>query len=489
MAQKQVFDLQPATGMPIALSNEELRIAKNGAYENLKTVNFDPTREHLNFEVTKGGVITPVNKSLSITRRIRDSLRKRNIQDPNAGKDNPSRRTVANIILGGSRERMLEMAFGKQVIEHGKGADNSHVQRQQDIEKWAVDMYNFMSRKFGEENIASFIVHLDETNPHVHCTLLPVTERNKLSWKQVFHGYSKEETSDFMKELHNELSEINRKYDLKRGDPIAQTGAKHRTTEAYREDLDKEVLQKKEDLYAINREIKLAERRVKGLSSMIDNLLVKKAELEDQISSLLSQVQNGTITAAEMQAKVTELQTEISNIKKKIEERKEQLNKAELQLEEALRQRNAVRQQAENIRKELKKAIPNLEKKTIREVQTSYWEMLAKDIIERSAAMDDYIEHADPERKEELQKFRTEVFADTIFESTAEHAAEITAVATALFLGYIDQATAIAQSCGGGGGPSGGWGRDRDDDDDSWRRKCLFMGMRMIAPNGRQIKR
>ena len=84
MAQKQVFDLQPATGMPIALSNEELRIAKNGAYENLKTVNFDPTREHLNFEVTKGGVITPVNKSLSITRRIRDSLRKRNIQDPNA---------------------------------------------------------------------------------------------------------------------------------------------------------------------------------------------------------------------------------------------------------------------------------------------------------------------------------------------------------------------------------------------------------------------
>lgn len=31
-------------------------------------------------------------------------------------------------------------------------------------------------RKYGEENIAAFIVHCDELNPHIHCTLLPIKD-------------------------------------------------------------------------------------------------------------------------------------------------------------------------------------------------------------------------------------------------------------------------------------------------------------------------
>ena len=71
----------------------------------------------------------------------------------------------------------------------------------------------------------------------------------------------------------------------------------------------------------------------------------------------------------------------------------------------------------------------------------------------------------------------------------AERANEIAAVAAALFLGYVDQATQFAQSHGGGGGPSGGWGRKKDDDDEAWRRKCFFMGMKMMRPAGRKLKR
>jgi hypothetical protein len=47
------------------------------------------------------------------------------------------------------------------VVDYKRGADNSHVTRNVAIEQWAVDMYNFMSRKYGEQNIAAFIVHLD----------------------------------------------------------------------------------------------------------------------------------------------------------------------------------------------------------------------------------------------------------------------------------------------------------------------------------------
>ena len=139
----------------------------------------------------------------------------------------------ANFILGGSREQMHHLAFGDQQVNLEKGADNSHITRSPEIEKWAVDMYDFMSRKFGEKNIAAFIVHLDETNPHIHCTILPITEQNKFSWKVVMAGKSKFEFSQRMTNLHNELSEVNKKYSLDRGDSIAETGRKHRTMGEY----------------------------------------------------------------------------------------------------------------------------------------------------------------------------------------------------------------------------------------------------------------
>ena len=76
--------------------------------------NYDRSREHLNFEVVKGGIIQPVDKSRTITGHMADNLRERDITDPNAKLCEPKYRTVANIIFGGSRERMHEIAFGNQ---------------------------------------------------------------------------------------------------------------------------------------------------------------------------------------------------------------------------------------------------------------------------------------------------------------------------------------------------------------------------------------
>lgn len=51
MKQKQVIDVRPSKEMTIAQSNEHLRIATNGAFKNVRSNNFDPSREFLNFEV------------------------------------------------------------------------------------------------------------------------------------------------------------------------------------------------------------------------------------------------------------------------------------------------------------------------------------------------------------------------------------------------------------------------------------------------------
>ena len=79
-------------------------------------------------------MVTPVDKKLSIPKRIKENLAARNIIDPNVGLDDPKYRTIANFILGGSREQMHHLAFGDQQVNLEKGADNSHITRSPEIE-------------------------------------------------------------------------------------------------------------------------------------------------------------------------------------------------------------------------------------------------------------------------------------------------------------------------------------------------------------------
>jgi len=60
----------------------------------------------------------------------------------------------------------------------------------------------------------------------------------------------------------------------------------------------------------------------------------------------------------------------------------------------------------------------------------------------------------------------------------------MTAVACALFLGFVDQATQYAESTGGGGGPGSGWGRKKDEDDMAFGRRCILLARNMLNPGG-----
>lgn len=479
---KQVMDFRPSKGMTTAQSNEHQRRWTEKGWERAVSVgNYDPTREHLNFEI-KGGKICPIDKARSIPQRMADNLAARGIKDPNAGLDEPRFRTVVNFIFGGSRERMQEIAFGDQMVNLDRGADNSHIERCKDIEEWAKDVYSFVCGKYGEENIAAFIVHLDELNPHVHCTLLPIQD-GKFAYKQIFAGKDKYEFSARMKQLHSDFAEVNRRWGMSRGASVSETGAKHCTTEEYRRHLsaectgiEEQIVQHKKALSDLKVEISLAERRVKGLTSMVDNLRKAKAEKEHQLSVLERSLQSSQGDAASIVAEKERLEKELASIREKLADKQEKLQVADRQLDTLKGDMDAISERTEELKGEAYKYS--------REIHSNV-DVLLKDVMLETLVG----EHS--ARVAEMKPLEQVAFDGSLLQSLTEQGSEVMHCATLLFLGMVNDATTFAETHGGGGSKSDlKWGRDEDEDNRAWARRCMMMASRMMRPaSGKKQKR
>lgn len=510
---KQVMDVRAGAGMTVSQSNEHLRVASDGAYESRLSNNFDPTRERLNFEI-QNGEVTPVDKSTSIPKSIETILWKRGINDPNKelikkGKE-PNRRTVANFILGGSREQMHRLAFGDQEVNLEHGADNSAIKRMPEIENWAKDMYQFMSEKFGEKNIARFVVHLDETNPHVHCTVLPITKDEKFSWKKVMVGNvdSKFEYQKRMIKLHDEVAAINARYGLDRGDSIAETGAKHRTTEQYHQALRKELREENKQLRqemednertiqeqrstmsSLDKEIKHASARCKALNTMIANLERRKDDLEREIKALIKDRDSGKISAEEAAKKMDKITKELNKVKSDILDKEAKLQVAEEKLSALADKTQEQEDKYKEVEEKLKAAKAGLDQHTVQEMQAFGYNLMAAELMSRKPLFNSFKGSLSQEGQEQMEKATSILFGQTLLEKSATDIVAVSHIATALFLGYLDKATAIAEGHGGGGGPGSGWGRKDDEDDNAFRRRCFGMAMMMMMPSReRKVKR
>lgn len=501
---KQVFDLREGKGMSAGQSTEHLRNYSVMDPDAKKFGYYDPTRVNLNFEVGRGGVIKPVNKHYSIVQRFKDNLRRRGIEDPNEIKRKkglePNRNTVANIILGGSRDQMHKLAFGDQQIDLAKGADNRHVIRHPEIEKWAQDMYNYVARRFGEENIIAFVVHLDEKNPHVHCTLVPVNEKNKISYNSVF-GNNKEQARRTFLSLHNEVAEINKQYGLERGTDINTTGARHRTSEEYWQwlkdrcgEMENNLQGKKDELDFLNKEYRRTDIKVKGLSKMLENMKVSRNDIQEEIRQLEEDVKEGRSNSDEIRQQIQHLNKELEEVDKKMKDKKEKLDQASQQLEMILDQKADAQHKYDDLQRAINREQQTLNEmsstRIIEESQAQGWREFATEAQQRFGNMDNYRQSLSYEERKHFDKIYDDLIGGSILEDAAERGAEIIAVTAALYMGSIEQAMSFAQSRGGGGSsPGTGWGRKPDEDDEAFRGRCFLMARMMMRPPGRKLKR
>lgn len=100
---------------------------------------------------------------------------------------------VINIVLSASSEEFQAMGEIK-----GK--------------QWEKEMFSFLSKKFGQENILYSVVHNDETTKHLHFSFIPLRD-GKLQSNYWFDGPAK------LQAFRKEVYEINKKYGIAKDDP------------------------------------------------------------------------------------------------------------------------------------------------------------------------------------------------------------------------------------------------------------------------------
>ena len=480
---KQVMDIRASKGITVGQSNEHQRKWSEKGWDSaVSTGNYDRSREALNFEIKKGGIVSSVDKRKSIPQLMAENLAGRGIKDPNEGRETPKYRTVVNFILGGTRERMLEIAFGNQKVDLAKGADNSHIKRSPDIERWAQDMYRFASDKWGEENIVAFIVHLDETNPHIHMTLLPIDKDKKFAFKKMFAGKDKYEYKEIMLALHDELAKVNEKWGLNRGNSIAVTGAKHRTTEEYRRDLTEQcttlegqIEENKKILKQLYDDIRFAEKRVKGLTTMTLNLEQRKEELEKEIATVNEELKNGKGNSDELHERIKKLDNDLQKVLDNLADKQAKLEHANEQLDELKSLKEKAKELTNQYQQQLRASTTNL----TQQVRFRLADVLLDDLIRDFKMI-----------LPTLSLDTKEAMSDSLLRDMAEHGEEIIKCAIFLYANMVDQATNFAKGHGGGGGGSDlPWGRKDDEDDRAWARRCLMMAHRMMKPSGKNMRR
>lgn len=100
--------------------------------------------------------------------------------------------------------------------------------------KFFKESYEFLGKRYGEENVVYASVHLDEKTPHMHMGIVPVTKDNRLSAKSIF---TRKELISLQDDFHKHMTD--KGFDLERG---VSSDRKHMETKIFKaKTLDKNI--------------------------------------------------------------------------------------------------------------------------------------------------------------------------------------------------------------------------------------------------------
>ena len=201
-------------------------------YKSTKNPQIDKSRTHLNYHT-----LPYEKKYLSfIDERIKELAPKRKIKDDAV--------LITSFILGSDKEFFDGIS--------------PEVQKQ-----FFDDCTEFFAERHGKENVVSAVVHLDESTPHLHFNLMPVTD-GRLCAKELFDRTA-------LRNLQTDFYEaVGKKYGLERGKEGST--AKHLDTVAYKTKMMTEAAEEK------IREAEEAQTAAKPVKELLESYESAKSE-------------------------------------------------------------------------------------------------------------------------------------------------------------------------------------------------------------------
>ncbi|MGU9546048.1 MobV family relaxase [Bacillus cereus] len=148
----------------------------------------------------------------------------------------------------------------------------------------------FIQKRYGKQNTLYAMVHMDEATPHMHIGVMPITEDNRLSAKDMF---TRKELISLQQDFPLEMRE--KGFDVERGEGSEK---KHLSPQAFKEKQDLEV-------------------EVEQLSNVKTHLKTKVVETHNQLQQTTNYIEKQNET-------LQKIQQQFLSLDKKIKEKKQE---------------------------------------------------------------------------------------------------------------------------------------------------------------------
>ncbi|MGK1272164.1 MobV family relaxase, partial [Klebsiella pneumoniae] len=152
---------------------------------------------------------------------------------------------------------------------------------QDQVKKYFRDSLEFLKDEYGKENVVYATIHMDESTPHMHFGVVPLTEDGRLSAKDVIGNKSA------LTKLQDRFNEfINDKgYQLERGEPKEVTKKKHQDMDRFKQ----ETKYHEKVFLEVQQKVEKQEERLDELTATLEPKAVKfkrqevKTEVKDKL--------------------------------------------------------------------------------------------------------------------------------------------------------------------------------------------------------------
>ena len=280
--------------------------------------NVDSTRTHLNRELVElpEGVTV---RDEAIAHRIKSAGIKRKIT--------PDQVRAIRVMMSGTHEDMMK------------------IQQDGRMNEWCNDSMEWLHKTFGRENTVSAVLHMDETTPHIHATIVPIVtgERRKAKQKQTEGKRSYRKKTDAVRlcaddvlnrdkliGYHDDYAKIMDKYGLQRG--VRGSEARHVTTAQYYRDLKRQTGKLETGVQQLQEEREEAEKQLKQVKKEIGTQKLEAVKTEAK-AALIAKV--GSLLGS---GEIKELKQENRQLYEEVTTRDESIEKLQTMVQEQQKQ-------------------------------------------------------------------------------------------------------------------------------------------------------